>query len=110
MPIETFDRISAVSVVMRDNNRDRINLLLEKDRNIRDLESQLDILSRSEGRARLNEGIALDSLSQCMQHGVKMRAKLKRKNTKIIILLIPAAYGVTEALRPILPNLPIWKP
>lgn len=79
MPAQTFDRIVAISIVVRDNNRTRISLLLEKNKTIRDLESQVDIKTKSEDRARANEGIAWAAVGECKEEN----GKLTKKNRKL---------------------------
>ena len=75
MPAQTFDRIVAISIVMRDNNRVRMNTLLEKDRTVRDLQSQVEIKTKAEERALKNEGIAWAEAGDCKTENGKLTKK-----------------------------------
>ena len=78
MPTKTFDVIVANSIVTRDNNRTRLNTLLEKDKTIRDLEGQVGIKTKGEADARRNEAISLEAAATCNDENVTLQRKNKR--------------------------------
>lgn len=94
MPVHTFDHIVANSIVGRDLNRVRINALLEKDRQIADLGSQLQIKTNGEANAKLDAANAWKKVEECQEVNSDLTRKNKRLRPWATFGKVTVAFGV----------------
>ena len=103
LPEYDFDRAYARSVTIRQTRRDQAMLLHEKDKQIDILAEQKENLTSELGRAKAAAIQALEERDDVLLDNADKKKRIKRKNRKIAVLVLPAVYGVLKGVQTIVP-------
>jgi hypothetical protein len=78
-------------------------LLHEKDKQIDILAEQKESLTNELGRAKAAAIQAIEERDDVLEVNADQKKRIKRKNRKIAVLVLPAVYGVLKAVQTIVP-------
>ena len=103
LPEYDFDRAYARSVTIRQTRREQAMLLHEKDKQIDILAEQKESLTNELGRAKAAAIQAIEERDDVLLDNADKKKRLKRKNRKIAVLVLPAVYGVLKGVQEVVP-------
>lgn len=103
LPEYDFNRAYARAVTIRQTRRDQAMLLHEKDKQIDILAEQNESLTSELGRAKAAAIQAIEERDDVLLDNADKKKRIKRKNRKIAVLVLPAVYGVLKGVQTIVP-------